>query len=343
MANKTSTAKVGLFVFLAILILVLAIFFIGKKQALFSSTFTVNAYFKDVQGLRNGAIVRLSGIDVGSVKDVAIANDTTGRVRVIMEIVDDVHQFIRTDTKATIETEGLVGNKVVVLKIGTSASEEVRDGGTIKTQEPLGFSAVIRETQGVIQYTKEMTKDLAEITARVNRGEGSIGKLLVDDDLYTSASNLTKSADSSLRSITEQFNNLTVVFNKLGGGIEGVVNRIDKVVVDLDTIIAGVKQGKGIVGAMLVDKSAYDSVFSKTVANIESTTKEAKLAASRLAENMEALKHNWLFKSYFEERGYWDKAEYEDEINSKLTELDQKIRLIDERIKTLRSLENSTK
>lgn len=343
MAKKTSTAKVGLFIFLGVLILVLAIFFIGKKQALFSSTFTVRAYFNDVQGLRKGAIVRLSGIDVGSVKDVEIANDTTGRVKVTMEILDDVHQFIRTDTKATIETEGLVGNKVVVLKIGTNAAEEVKDGGTVKTEEPLGFSAVMRETQGVIQYTKEMTKDLAEITARVNRGEGSIGKLLVDDELYTSASNLTKSADSSLVSITQQFNNLTDVFNKLGGGIEGVVKRIDKVVVDLDTIIAGVKQGKGIVGAMLVDKTSYDSVFSKTMANIESTTNEAKIAASRLAENMEALKHNWLFKSYFEERGYWDKAEYEDEINSKLIELDQKIKLIDDRIKTLRSLESSTK
>lgn len=343
MAKKTSTAKVGLFIFLGVLILVLAIFFIGKKQALFSSTFKVRAYFNDVQGLRKGAIVRLSGIDVGSVKDVEIANDTTGRVKVTMEILDDVHQFIRTDTKATIETEGLVGNKVVVLKIGTNAAEEVKDGGTVKTEEPLGFSAVMRETQGVIQYTKEMTKDLAEITARVNRGEGSIGKLLVDDELYTSASNLTKSADSSLVSITQQFNNLTDVFNKLGGGIEGVVKRIDKVVVDLDTIIAGVKQGKGIVGAMLVDKTSYDSVFSKTMANIESTTNEAKIAASRLAENMEALKHNWLFKSYFEERGYWDKAEYEDEINSKLIELDQKIKLIDDRIKTLRSLESSTK
>lgn len=340
MAKKTSTAKVGLFIFLGILIFVLAIFFIGKKQALFSSTFTVKAYFKDVQGLRNGAIVRLSGIDVGSVKDISIANDTTGRVGVKMEIVDDVRQFIRTDTKATIETEGLVGNKVVVLKVGSSSAEQIRDGGIIKSQEPLGISAVIRETQGVIQYTKEMTKDLAEITARVNRGEGSIGKLLVNDDLYRDAANLTRTADKSLQSITNQLNQLTIVFNKLGGGIEGVVNRVDKVVTDLDTIITGVKQGKGVMGAMLVNRTAYDSVFSKTMGNIQETTNQAKLAASRLAENMEALKHNWLFKSYFEDRGYWDKAEYEDEINSKLTELNQKIKLIDERIKTLKDLQN---
>ncbi|MEJ2613950.1 MAG: hypothetical protein P8Z35_03245 [Ignavibacteriaceae bacterium] len=93
-------------------------------------------------------------------------------------------------------------------------------------------------------------------------------------------------------------------------------------------------------GAMLVDKTRYDTVFSKTINNIESMTFEAKLAASRLAENMEALKHNWLFKGYFEERGYWDKSKYEDEIGSKMKELDQKIKLIDQKIETLRSLQS---
>jgi len=74
--------------------------------------------------------------------------------------------------------------------------------------------------------------------------------------------------------------------------------------------------------------------------NIEVTAQEAKLAASRLAENMEALKHNWLFKSYFEERGYWDKATYENEIDKRLKLLDAKIKMLDNRIQTLKSLES---
>ena len=342
MAKTTSTVKIGIFIFLGLAILVIGIFLVGEKTALFSSTITVRAYFHDIQGLRNGATVRLSGIDVGTVKGVTIVNDTTGRVEVVMGIKEDIARFIRTDTKATIETEGLVGNKVVVLQIGTSSAEQVKDGGVIQTKEPVGFAQVIEETQGIMRYTKDLTKSLSDIIARVNRGEGSIGKLLVDEELYQDATNLTKRADSSLQGITAEIYEMTEVFDKLGKGVETVVGNINAVVTDLDTIIAGVKQGKGVLGSMLVDDSRFDSAFTTALINIEKTTYDARLAASRLAENMEALKHNWLFKSYFEERGYWDKAEYEDELDAKLGDLNEKIKMLDERIETLKELGNKT-
>ena len=343
MAKKTSTVKLGIFITLGIGILVVAIFLLGGKEQLFSSTFKVKAYFKTVQGLKSGATVRLSGIDVGTVSNIAIVNDTTGRVEVIMKIKEDVARFIRTDTQATIETEGLVGNKVVVLEIGSASAERVREGGTIKAKEPMSFSAVIEETQGIMKYTKQMTKDLSEIIGRVNRGEGSIGKLLVDEELYTDATNLTKQADKSLQSITGEFDKVTELFNSLGEGVRNVVTNVDSTVADLDSIITGVKEGKGILGEMLVNGSPFDSTFHATIGNIEKTTEDARLAASRLAENMEALKHNWLFKSYFEDRGYWDKAEYEDDISSKIQELDQKIKMLDDRIEKLKSLEGQSK
>lgn len=338
MAKKTSTVKIGIFIFLGIAILVVGIFLVGDKDALFSSTFTVRAYFSDIQGLRSGATVRLSGIDVGSVESVEIMSDTSGRVEVVMSIVEDVKQFIRTDTKASIETEGLVGNKVVVLQIGSSSADRVKEGGTIQSKDPVGFAQVIEETQGIMEYTKEITKDLSEIVARVNRGEGSIGKLLADEQLYNDATSLTKRADESLQEITNEIKGLTTLFDKLGSGVESVVGNVNTVVNDLDTIVAGVKQGKGALGSLLADGSKFDSAFVHVIDNIEKTSYDARLASSRLAENMEALKHNWLFKSYFEERGYWDKAEYEDAIESRLSELDEKIKMLDERIETLRNL-----
>jgi phospholipid/cholesterol/gamma-HCH transport system substrate-binding protein len=340
MAKTTSTVKIGIFILLGLTVLVIGIFMIGDKRALFSSTMEIKTYFYDIQGLKSGATVRLSGIDVGTVKNVSIVDDTTGRVEVLLNIKNDVARFIRTDTRASIETEGLVGNKVVVLRIGTSSAEPVYDGGVIHSQEPIGFAEVIEETQGIMQYTKELTKDLSEIVARVNRGEGSIGKLLVDEQLYEDATHLTKKAGESLESITDEVQELTDLFNQLGKGVETVVNNVNAVVSELDTIVVGVKQGKGALGSMLVEGSSFDSVFTSAVENIEKTTYDARLAASRLAENMEALKHNWLFKSYFENRGYWDKAEYEDEIDAKLKELNAKIKMLDERIETLKALGN---
>ena len=342
MFKKMSVVRLGVFIFIGIILLVIAIFLVGQKNALFSSTFNVKAYFRDVQGLRSGATVRLSGIDVGNVKSVVIVNDTTGRVEVSMNLQTDIQRFIRTDTKATIETEGLVGNKVVVLKIGSSAAEPVSDGGYIQSEEPVGFEAIIAQTEGVIQYTKVMTKDLSEIVGKVNRGEGSIGKLLNDETLYNNASNLTRSADQSLKNITDELGRIIGVFDTLGIGVGSVVKNVNSVVSNVDTIIVNVNRGRGVLGSLLVS-GKYDTTVNSILTNIQETSADARLSASRLAENMEALKHNWLFKSYFENRGYWDKAEYEDQINTKLQELDQKIKILNGQIQTLKKLQSDTK
>ena len=336
--KNMSAVRLGLFVFIGAVLLVITIFLIGQKSSLFSSTFTVKAYFKDVQGLRSGTNVRLSGIDIGTVQKVAIVDDTTGRVEVDMNLQTDIKRFIRTDTKATIETEGLVGNKVVVLKIGSSTAEPVKDGGYIQSEEPLGFSAIIAQTEGIMKYTKDMTKDLSEIVGRVNRGEGSIGKLLTDEELYNNATSLTRQADESLKNITDELNRVTALFDTLGTGVKISIKNVNNIVGNIDTIITNVNRGKGVLGALLVS-GKYDTTISGTMVNIQKTSEDARLAASRLAENMEALKHNWLFKSYFENRGYWDKAEYEDEIDVKMKNLDQKIKILNDQIHTLKKLQ----
>ncbi len=341
--NKNMPAiRLGIFIFIGAILLVIAIFLIGQKNALFSSTFTVKAYFKDVQGLRTGATVRLSGIDVGSVSNIEIVNDTTGRVVVSMNLQTDIQRFIRTDTKATIENEGLVGNKVVVLKIGSSTAEPVKNGGYIQSQEPIGFSAIIDQTEGIMHYTKNMTKDLAEIINKVNNGKGSIGKLINDNELYSSATSLTRQADQSLKNITDELSRIVGVFDTLGIGVKTVVLNVNDVVTNVDTIMTNLNRGRGVLGELLVS-GKYDTTIASTLNNIRLTSQDARVSAARLAENMEALKHNWLFKNYFENRGYWDKAPYENEISDRLKDLDKKIKLLDDKIETLKKLEANKK
>lgn len=339
MLKNLSGAKLGIFIFIGSTLFVIGIFLLGNKESLFRPTFTVKAYFNNIEGLRNGAPVRLGGIDVGSVKDIEIVKDTTGRVQVSMRLHNEIQRFIRSDTKASIETEGLVGNKVVILEIGSTTSDPVKDGGTIQSKDPVGFTAVIEETQGIMSYTKEMTKNMADIVAKINRGEGTIGKILTDEKLYYQATQLTKRADQSLYAVITELEKVSDIFKGLGSGVSEVITNVNKVVTKVDTIISGVNKGRGMLGQVLVEGSKYDSIFTSTMSEIHQTSADASLAASRLAENMEALKHNWLFKSYFEERGYWDKAEFEDQINTSLRNLDAKIKLIDLRIETLKDLE----
>lgn len=339
MLKNLTGAKLGIFIFIGSTLFVIGIFLLGNKESLFRPTFTVKAYFKNIEGLRNGAPVRLGGIDVGSVKNIEIVKDTTGKVEVSMRLQNEIQRFIRKDTKASIETEGLVGNKVVILEIGSTTADPVSEGGVIQSKDPLGFAAVIDETQGIMNYTKEMTKNMADIVAKINKGEGTIGKILTDEKLYYQATELTKRADQSLYAVITELEKVSGIFKNLGSGVSEVLGNVNKVVIEVDTIINDVSKGRGMLGQVLLENSKYDSIFTSTMSEIQKTSVDARLAASRLSENMEALKHNWLFKNYFEERGYWDKAEYEDQINSSLRELDEKIKFIDQRIETLKQLE----
>ncbi len=339
MTVNMSVIRLGIFIVLGTILFIIAVFLVGSKEQLFRSTFTVKAYFNSVEGLRPGASVRLSGINVGTVSDIIIVADTAGNVEVTMSLRDNIRQFIRTDTRASIETEGLVGNKVVVLEMGSSAFPAVSNGGTIQGKDPLSFSAIIDETTGIMEYTKILTENLSEVIAKVNRGEGTIGKLLTDDALYNQTVKITRSADMSLVAITERLDELSNVTIKLVDGVESVIANVDRVILDLDTITTRIIDGKGTLGALINEESNLNTGVQDMITNLVDISEQTKMGATRFAENMEALKHNWLFKNYFEQKGYWEKAEYEKEIDAKLKELDNKTKLLDKRIEELKKLE----
>jgi phospholipid/cholesterol/gamma-HCH transport system substrate-binding protein len=340
MFKDLTGAKLGIFIFVGSVLLVVGIFMLGNKDQLFVSTFTIRAYFQNTEGLRNGASVRFGGIDVGAVKEIKIIPDTSGRVEVSMRIKEEVRRFIKKDSRASIETEGLVGNKVVIITMGSDNAEPISDNGIILSKEPLSFADVIEETQGILAYTKEMTRNLAEIVGKVNKGEGTIGKILTDEELYKAATNITKSADKNLTAITEDMRKVIALFDDLGKGVETIVKNTNNVVAGIDTLLQGVSEGRGILGSLLTDEGKEGQSVNKILDNLVQISEDTKTSASRLAENMEALKHNWLFKSYFEERGYWDKQEFEKQIDNKLLELNEKIQLLDKKILELKTLEN---
>ncbi len=343
MFKNLSAAKLGIFIFLGSALLILGIFVLGNKEALFKSTFTVKAYFQNVEGLRNGAPVRLSGVDVGAVKSITIIGEKASIIEVTLRLLDDIKRFIRKDTEAGIETEGLVGYKFISLDIKDSNADHVEDGGTILVKEPVSFADVIEETQGIMAYTKEMTKNLADIVYKINAGEGTLGKFLNDDEIYNITKDITKSAYVTLDSLTNDLRNIVETYDQLGKGMSDILLSVNNAVASVDTILINVKKGKGIVGSLFAEGNAEDTTFTAIVNNLKDITEEAKIATMKLNENMEALKHNWLFKSYFEERGYWDAGEYEKEVDQKTEELNEKIKLLDKKIEELKSLEANVK
>ncbi len=277
-----SGAKLGIFIFIGSTLLIIGIFMLGNKEALFKPTFIVKAYFHNIEGLRNGAPVKLSGIDAGAVQDIRVVGDTVSLIEVKMRLLEEIRHFIRVDTQAEIQTEGLVGNKYVSLKIGDTDSEPIQDDGVILAKEPVSFADIIEETQGIMGYTKEMTKDLSEIINRINAGEGTAGKIFTDDALYYAATDLTKSADKSLNSITAELNIITQQYKSLGVSVASAVENINKVVMNVDSLLHNTFKGQGVLGSLLVEGTSADSNFQSLMVNLKEISQESKTAAASL-------------------------------------------------------------
>ncbi|MCX8057009.1 MAG: MlaD family protein [Ignavibacteria bacterium] len=331
-------ARLGLFTFLGTVILVIGIFLIGNKDLLFQDTFELKAYFPSVEGLRVGSPVRLTGINVGSIKSIEFIADTTSKILITMRIRRDVQQFIKKDSRASIETEGLVGNKVLVISGGSGSAPSVQDGDVLPTKTTATYAEIIEETQGILSYIKEISREFSITLKKVNEGEGTIGKLLNDQKLYRSIDQATQTANQTMMGLTTSLEEITNVVTGLGNNLVNVISGVDSIVKKIDNLVLRVNQGEGVLGALVSDKSAYDSVKA-IINNLIITANQARLGAERFADNMEALKHNWLFKGYFERRGYWERSEYERELDRKLEEIKRQQKELEKRIQELRELE----
>jgi len=338
MTEKLKGARLGLFTFLGTVILVMGIFLIGNKDLLFLETFELKSYFPTVEGLRVGAPVRLTGIDVGSVKSIEFIADTTSKILVTMKIRRDVQQFIKKDSRASIETEGLVGNKVLIIYGGSGQVPAVEDGDVLPIKTTATYAEIVEETQGILNYIKEITKEFSITLKKVNEGEGTLGQLLNDKKLYQSLDQATLTANQTMIGLTGSLKEITNVVTGLGIYLVNVIASVDSTIKKVDNLVLRVNQGEGVLGALVSDKSAYDSVKA-IINNLIITANQAKMGAERFAENMEALKHNWLFKGYFERRGYWERSEYEKELDMKLEEIKRQQRELEKRIQELRELE----
>lgn len=338
MLKQLEGARLGIFVFFGTVLLVVSIFLLGSKEKLFTRSIEIKAYFAQIEGLKSGAPVRLSGYDIGSVSSISFSNDSTGNVEVKMRIDNELKHFIHIDSEASIETEGLVGKKIVTITAGSGDASEVGDNGVIRSKNPVNISAIMEETKSIMGNINNLTKDFTGIFTKINKGEGSIGKLVNDDQLYKSAVNATQSADRSMSVTTKRLDEIADIIVNTSSSLKTIIGNIDSATVDVRNLVHKVNRGEGVLGSLIGDNKVADSV-KMIIKNLVRTSDDARIATSSLAENMEALKHNWLFKSYFEERGYWDRSEYEKAIDLQLTELKKQQAILDNKMKELRELE----
>lgn len=183
MNTRSSKFKIrlGLFVGIGLFLFVLAIFIIGSQKNLFDPVYTLKSRFNNVSGLQVGNAVRFSGINVGTVDRVHIVNDTV--VQVVMVIRKEVQPFIKTDSNAMIGSEGLIGDRLVTISNGSATAKSAPDGAVLESSEPIETDAIMASLQVTADNAAVATEEIAEILYKVNNGNGTLGRLINDDEI----------------------------------------------------------------------------------------------------------------------------------------------------------------
>ncbi|AXG70762.1 MlaD protein [Kordia sp. SMS9] len=311
--TKTQKIRLGLFVIIGTMLFTAGVYFIGQRRDMFHKTFTISANFQNVNGLQKGNNVRYSGINIGTVKNITMVNDST--ISVTMNIEEKIISHLKKDAIATIGSDGLVGNMIINIVPGKESMESVEDGDVIASYSKIGTDDILSTLSVTNENAALLTADLLKITNSLIEGKGTLGILLNDTimakDLQQSIKNLKIASNGASRSISElegilknlQTNDNTVLGVLMNDTISGqkvkdIVQNlenssvsIEKMVDQMNTVVDDLNNSKGAYHYITQDATAVQSLQS-TLQNINEGTE-------KFNENMEALKHHFLFRGYF--------------------------------------------
>lgn len=281
--KASNKIKLGIFVTVGIAVLILAIYFIGEKQQLFRSTFRLTGVFKDVGGLQIGNNVRLSGITIGTVENVSLISDTSVRVQVLID--ENTRKFIKKDAVASIGSEGLMGNKVLVIIPGTGSQKTIENNDVIATSRPVELDEIMKSLKTTIDNTSLITEDLAKITTNISSGKGTIGRLMMDsswrENIQSTIINLEKGSQGF-----KVFMDNAQEVDEILASFKAVIENTATITDDLGKITTNLGEGKGIIGKLFMDESSAQ--------NIDSTFYYLKEGSSGFKILMEKARDSWL-------------------------------------------------
>ncbi len=188
--------RLGIFILIGFILFLAAIFIIGKQKNMFDPVFTLTATFYNVSGLQVGNNIRFLGINVGTVDRISIINDSS--VRVDMIIKSSVKPFIKQDSKVSIGSEGIIGDRIILISQGSSNGAAISKGQELLSLEPIETDAIIASLQITADNAEIISHELAEIMININNGQGTLGRLIQDeaiaDNLSKTIRNLRKSS-----------------------------------------------------------------------------------------------------------------------------------------------------
>src|SRR5215471_4448858 len=185
--------RVGILVITSFALLALAIFYVSGQSGFFVRRYTITAYFQNANNLRSGAEVSLEGVTIGNVSNVAVSKlaDPLKAVEATLKLDARYKNIIRSDSRVTISTIGLLGDSKVDITRGSEVGTIVEDGGTIQGSEEGDVRRIVQGANDVVANFQVLSEDFKKITDRIERGEGTLGKFLTDTSIYDNANSAT--------------------------------------------------------------------------------------------------------------------------------------------------------
>jgi phospholipid/cholesterol/gamma-HCH transport system substrate-binding protein len=196
--------RLGLFIAGGLAVFVIAIFIIGKQANLFDPVFKLTTTFYNVSGLEVGSNIRFSGINVGTVDNINIINDST--VRVDMLIKKSVQQFIKEDCEAGIGSAGIIGDRILVITQGSYDAPLAKDGAEIVSREPVEVDAIMERMAVTADNAAIISFNVAEIMIKINSGKGTLGRLIQDSTIAENINKTIMNLKSSSKGLNENMN-----------------------------------------------------------------------------------------------------------------------------------------
>jgi len=311
-AERKRSIIVGLFVFIGVIVLILAIFTIGGQQNRFGGAVKVRAVFNNVGGLKKGGNVWFSGVKIGTIREVNFTEQS--KVEIIMVINNESKEYVRKDATAVISSEGFIGNKMIVIEGGSHSVPYIEEGDELHSKEGNDTEAMMATLQVNNENLVAITNDIKNLSERVRRGEGTVGALFTDSLMATNVkammANLNQAALNSKRisANLEQFSNRlnnkdglanqlltdTVLFNDLKSSVaqfEIASQNANELTRNLSAASDKLNQSDNTLGILLNDSDVADQVKA-TMENLETSSQ-------KLDKNLEALQSNFLLRGFF--------------------------------------------
>lgn len=314
-SDNRKQITVGIFIFIGLVIFVLGIFVLGGQRKTFVKSFSLNVVFSDIQGLKTGNNVWYSGVKVGTIKKIQFYGKS--EVQVILSVEEEAHKYIHKDATASISSDGLIGNKIIVISGGNPKYPFIEDGDRLQVSTTLSTDDIMKTFQVNNKNLVDITSDFKTLANGLVEGKGAAGALLADEKIANNfraiVTNLERTTASTNRMAREldQFSNTlntkggladklltdTAVFAQLQRSVNELQNTAKsaaEMTQNLNAASGKLNQTDNAAGLLLND--------AKTAAQVRTIMGNMETSSKKLDENLEALQSNFLLRGFFKKK-----------------------------------------